>query len=112
MKRSLFKILIALIITLSFGLSDSSAREKIHAAVAANYIQVFKELSLSFEKQTGIKVETTFASSGNLYSQITNSAPYDIFLSADKERPALLYRDGLAEEPFTYGTGQVILWSS
>jgi len=87
------------------------AQEKIRAAVAANYIGVFQEISPAFEKKTGMKVEATFASTGSLYAQIVNGAPYDLFLSADEERPALLFKDGIGEKPFVYAEGQCVLWS-
>jgi molybdate transport system substrate-binding protein len=108
------KIRIILLAALSVAtISNSlSAAEKIHAGVAANYIQVFKELSAVYEKNTGTKVEATFTSSGSLYGQITNGAPYDIFLSADEERPLRLFNEGLAAEPFVYAKGEVILWSA
>ena len=88
------------------------AQEKISVAVAANFIQAFKEIAADFETKSGNKIEATFSSTGNLYSQIANGAPYDLFLSADEERPAILSKDGLAEKPFVYARGQVILWSA
>ena len=109
MKTRFFRyILLLLLIIPSFA----HAEEKIRAAVAANYIQTMKELAVVFEASTGIKVEATFTSSGNLYSQIINGAPYDIFLSADEDRPNRLYQEGLAKKPFIYATGTVVLWSA
>lgn len=92
--------------------APGAAAEGLKIAVAANFLQATKELTRDFEKQTGIKVEATFASSGSLYAQITNGAPYDLFLSADEERPAKLYREGKADKPFTYAKGRVVLWSA
>ncbi len=92
------------------GCSKSSS-QKIRVGVAANFIRPFNEMAAAFEAQTGIKVEAAFTSSGNLYSQITSGAPYDMFLSADEERPAKLFKEGLADAPFVYANGQVILWS-
>ncbi len=111
MKKRFLKYLLIFPLAISIS-SPAPAVEKIHAAVASNYIQVFRELASSFEKQTGIRVDATFSSSGNLYSQITNGAPYDIFLSADEDRPERLFRNGLTEKPFIYATGQVVLWTS
>ena len=88
------------------------AQDKISVAVASNYISAFKEIAVDFEAKTQIKVEATFSSTGNLYSQIVSGAPYDLFLSADEERPAILSKDGLTEKPFVYARGQVILWSA
>lgn len=92
--------------------ASAFAEETILAGVAANYILTFQELSADFEEQTGIRVKAVFTSSGNLCNQIKNGAPYDIFLSADNERPACLYKEGLAKKPFTYAVGQIILWSA
>jgi len=102
------------IILMVFLINPFSAwpQEKIQVAVAANFIQAFKEIAERFEAKKGIKIEATFTSSGNLYSQIINGAPYDLFLSADEERPARLHKDGLGEAPFLYAGGRVVLWSA
>jgi molybdate transport system substrate-binding protein len=92
--------------------SPGAAADGLRIAVAANFIQATKELTRDFEKQTGIKVEATFSSSGNLYTQIANGAPYDLFLSADEERPDRLFKEGAAEKPFVYTRGRVVLWSA
>jgi len=89
-----------------------SAEEKLNVAVAANFIQPFQKIAALFEKKTHIKIEATYSSTGKLYSQIVNGAPYDVFLAADEERPNLLHRDGLVEKPFVYANGQIILWSA
>jgi len=110
----MMKRFLALAVLLPFiiGVHTASAQEKIRCAVAANYIQVFQEIAAAFAAKTGIKVEGTFSSSGNLYGQIVNGAPYDLFLSADEERPARLLKEGFAEKPFVYARGQVVLWSA
>lgn len=53
-------------------------------------------------------------SSGKLYAQIANGAPFDVFLSADQERPGRLEKEGLAVagSRFTYATGRLTLWSA
>ncbi len=112
MKMSVCRTIIAFMVSILFFSLPVFAEEKITAGVAANYIQTFKELSAAFEAKTGVKVEATFTSSGTLYTQVSNGAPYDIFLSADEERPARLFKDGFVEKPFTYAEGQVILWSA
>jgi molybdate transport system substrate-binding protein len=95
-----------------FTPNQAIAKEKISVAVAANFISTFKELAADFEAKTKIKVDGTISSAGNLYSQIINGAPYDLFLSADEERPARLFKDGAAEAPFIYGKGRAVLWST
>ncbi len=91
--------------------SPISAAEKLTIGVAANFILAFRELSQSFEKITSVTVEATYTSSGNLYGQIINGAPYDLFLSADEARPQRLFNEGLAETPFVYARGKVVLWA-
>ncbi len=88
------------------------SEEVLRAGVAANYIKAFNEISAEFKAETGIKVEATFTSSGNLYNQVVNGAPYDLLLSADEERPALLFKNGITDKPFVYAKGEVVLWSS
>ena len=108
-KRILVLTLILSIFTMPLNVL---AQEKISVAVAANFISAFKEIAADFEAKTKIKVEGTFSSTGNFYNQITNGAPYDLFLSADEERPSKLNKDGLADTPFIYAQGQAILWSA
>jgi molybdate transport system substrate-binding protein len=88
------------------------AEQELTVGVAANFILPFEDLSHVFEKKTGIRLKATFTSTGNLYSQIINGAPYDVFLSADEIHPRMLQREGLAEEPFVYARGKVILWTA
>ncbi len=113
-KGSLLRSMICLLLLslLLWHPFPAAASEGLRIAVAANFIQATKELTADFEKQTGVKVEATFSSSGNLYAQIANGAPYDLFLSADEERPAKLHAEGAAEKPFVYAKGRVVLWSA
>jgi molybdate transport system substrate-binding protein len=106
------RFVVALVLIVLMSSISAFADEKISVAVAANFISAFKEIAADFEAKTKIKVEGTFSSTGNLYSQITNGAPYDLFLSADEERPARLNRDGAADMPFVYAQGQAVLWSA
>ena len=97
-----YRIVVAFILIILMSPFSAFAQEKISVAVAANFISAFKEMAADFEAKTKIKVEGTFSSTGNLYSQITNGAPYDLFLSADEERPAKLQKDGWTEGTFIY----------
>lgn len=90
----------------------AGAAESLRVAVASNFIQPFKVMAGAFQASTGIEVEATYASSGVLYSQILGGAAYDLFLSADEDRPTFLFQAEMAEKPFVYARGRVILWSS
>jgi len=113
-KQAITKVLLTVIGLAIFINSPNQvfAEEKISVAVAANFISAFKDIAADFEAKTKVKVEGTFSSSGNFYTQITNGAPYDLFLSADEERPGKLNKEGLADAPFTYAKGQAVLWAA
>jgi molybdate transport system substrate-binding protein len=108
--RSKVLLLVGLIIVLT--IPAFAEEQKITVGVAANFIVPFGEIAGLFEKQTGIKVDPVFTSSGKLYAQVVSGAPYDLFLSADEERPAKLHKDSLCEKPFVYAIGHVVLWSA
>jgi molybdate transport system substrate-binding protein len=110
MRKWAANIILCLVLTV-LGV-ESQAQDKILVAVATNFIEPFKEIAGRFQTGSDIQVEPTFASTGKLYAQITQGAPYDLFLSADEKRPQELFQKGLAEKPFVYATGEVILWTS
>jgi len=104
---------LAVVITVTLIWSSSLfAGEKLLIGVAANFILPFEEIARVYGEKTTIRVEGTYTSSGNLYGQIIHGAPYDLFLSADEARPELLFNKGVAEKPFTYARGKVVLWTS
>ena len=98
-------------VSLLMGASALAAEIKV--AVAANFTEPAKEIAAKFEAKTGDKVVLSFGSSGQFYTQIANGAPYEVFLSADSERPTKAEAEGLAVSGtrFTYATGRVVLWS-
>jgi molybdate transport system substrate-binding protein len=83
-------------------------------AVAANFTAPAKELAADFQKKTGDSLVLSFGSSGQFYTQITQGAPFEVFLSADSARPKKLVADGLGVEGsnFTYAIGKLALWSA
>ncbi|PCJ36573.1 MAG: molybdate ABC transporter substrate-binding protein [Cellvibrionales bacterium] len=95
-------------------LSFSVQAEQVTAAIAANFAGTMKQLKPLFKQQSGHSLVTSFASSGTLFAQIHNGAPFDVFLSADKQRPRQLIKEGLAiaDSSFIYATGKLVLWSS
>jgi molybdate transport system substrate-binding protein len=86
--------------------------EDINLAAASDLNFPIKEIIPHFERETGNKVRLTLGSSGNFYAQITNGAPFDVFLSADMSYPKQLEKAGLAVQGsiFVYGVGHIALW--
>lgn len=59
-----------------------------------------------------LRVDVTYGSSGKLYEQISHSAPFDLFFSADIEYPLRLKKKGMViSEVYTYGVGRIVIWS-
>ncbi len=82
-------------------------------ATASNAIKVMKELARTYQELEGVRVRIVSGSTGKLYAQIINGAPYHIFLSADRERPRLLEEKGhgIKGTRFTYARGVLVVWT-
>lgn len=83
-------------------------------AVAANFAEVMAALAPAFAEVSGHTLVTSSGSTGKLYAQVRNGAPFDVLLAADQARPARLEAegDGIAGTRFTYALGQLVLWSA
>ncbi len=92
--------------------SDALAKE-LRIAVASNFLLPLKALSKNFKESTGHKVVVISGSTGKLYAQIKQGAPFDILLAADSIRPELLEKEGIgvSGSRFTYAVGRLVLWS-
>jgi len=86
---------------------------EVTVAVASNFSRAAAEISAQFADETGIKVRISNGSTGKLYAQILNGAPFDVFLAADAERPARLEQSGhaVSGSRITYAVGALVLWS-
>ncbi len=90
------------------------AAEPVRIAVAANFNGTLQKLTALYEQQHGQSFVISAGSSGALYAQIQQAAPFDLFFSADALRPELLVAEDLAiaESRFTYAIGVPVLWST
>jgi molybdate transport system substrate-binding protein len=82
-------------------------------AVAANFRVTADALLKHFTQRSGYSGTLSSGSTGQLYAQIRQGAPFDVFLAADADRPRLLESQGLAVPgtAFTYAVGKLVLWS-
>jgi molybdate transport system substrate-binding protein len=102
-------------VLLCAALANTAAQAaEAQVAVAANFAEPIKAIAAVLQKTTGHTLKISTGASGAFYTQIRNGAPFDVFLSADVERPQLLEKDGLAQpgSRFTYATGKLVLWSA
>lgn len=83
-------------------------------AVAANFTEPATEIARLFAEKTGHTARLSFGASGQFLTQISQGAPFEVFLSADAARPAKAVEDGLAvpDSLFTYAIGTLVLWSA
>ena len=82
-------------------------------AVAANFAGAAEAISTAFHSETGHDAQITTGSTGKLYAQITEGAPFEVLLSADAKTPEKLEAEGqaVAGSRFTYAIGGLTLWS-
>ena len=94
------------------ALSTAQA-ERLTIAVASNFRAPAEQIAAAFEQHTGHQVRISSASTGTLYAQIRNGAPFDVLLAADSVRPRLLEESGIGIRGSrqTYAIGGLVLWS-
>jgi molybdate transport system substrate-binding protein len=91
---------------------EPAADAPINVAVAANFSATQDALAARFTELTGTPVVASAGSTGQLFAQIQNGAPFHVFLSADQERPQQLEAAGLAVagSRFSYAEGRLALY--
>jgi molybdate transport system substrate-binding protein len=107
---ALFRWLLLLVAV--FAPADALAAET-QVAVAANFTEPAKEIAAAFKAATGHTATLSFGSSGQFFAQMAHGAPYEVFLSADADRPRKAEQDGLGVpgSRFTYAVGRLVLYS-
>ncbi|HEX8818847.1 MAG TPA: molybdate ABC transporter substrate-binding protein [Archangium sp.] len=102
---------------LSAGLREPAgkAQEKrsLTVAAASDLKFALDELVRGFRaRNPGAEVQVTYGSSGNFLAQLSNGAPFDVFLSADVAYPRKLAEQGLVleDDVFLYAVGRLVVW--
>ena len=107
------------VLSLFVGLVAAGAQTPLRVAAAADLGPVLPPVLAQFEAQTGIHAEATYQASAMLTTEISNGAPFDVFLSADLSYPQRLIDAGAADTkgistaagPVTYAKGTLVLWA-
>jgi molybdate transport system substrate-binding protein len=109
-----FRILCALCVSVAIPLLSSAQQPQLKIAAASDLKFALTDLASAYEKQSGVKLNLTFGSSGNFFAQIQNGAPFDIFFSADSDYPRKLNEAGLVlpNSADSYAVGKLVLWSA
>lgn len=117
MCRRIVSAVTAMTLALLCGISASASAAEFsqaRVAVAANFREAALEIGSEFERATSHRVVFSFGSTGQLYAQILQGAPFDVFLAADQLRPGEAVEQGLAVDSsqFTYAVGRLVLYSA
>ncbi|MEM9362884.1 MAG: molybdate ABC transporter substrate-binding protein [Bacteroidota bacterium] len=105
-------ILLLFLLTFSGCNPSSNYKRKVVVAVSANMQFAMQPITESFLKETGVECELILGSSGKLSAQITQGAPYDVFVSADTIYPKEMYTSGkTVGKPRIYTEGKLVLWT-
>ncbi|KAA8711966.1 molybdate ABC transporter substrate-binding protein [Pseudomonas cannabina] len=94
--------------------TSSAFADEVQVAVAANFTAPIQAIAKDFDKDTGHTLVAAFGATGQIYTQIKNGAPFEVFLSADDTTPAKLEQEGdtVKGSRFTYAVGTLALWSA
>lgn len=108
-KKYLFNLTALLLLV--FG--TIHGQEKVTIVAAANLKIALDSINTVFKIQNpSINSQITYGASGKLFEQISNSAPFDIFFSADMDYPKKIEEKKLTSSKIKmYATGKLVIWS-
>ncbi|HET8696890.1 MAG TPA: molybdate ABC transporter substrate-binding protein [Gammaproteobacteria bacterium] len=108
--RALARACFCLVAALGGGRAGA---ESATVAVAANFVPPLEELEKAFERSGMHRLTIVAGSTGQLYAQVQNGAPFDVFLSADAEHVERLVAADLGDGAtrFTYAIGKLALFT-
>jgi molybdate transport system substrate-binding protein len=108
----LFEVLAAPVVVLA--LTAAANAETVSVAVAANFADAAKALGVAFKAKTGDDLTISSGATGALFTQISQGAPFEVFLSADAKTPKKAVDGGFAvkDTEFTYAVGKIVLFST
>lgn len=88
--------------------------EQVRVAVSSNFLATAKAISSAFEAQYPAKVILSGGSTGKHFAQLSQGAPFDVFLAADNLRPKRLLEAGIGQQGsnYIYALGKLALYQS
>jgi molybdate transport system substrate-binding protein len=107
------RALAPILVVLALAAAPHALAAEVRVAVAANFAEPAREIAARFRARTGHEASISIGSSGLLYAQVVNGAPFEVLVSADRERPEKAEAEGLAVagSRFTYAIGRLVLFS-
>jgi molybdate transport system substrate-binding protein len=95
------------------GRQTAAPPRRLAIAAASDLQTALPQVVDAFERQATATATVSFGSSGTLFAQIQNGAPFDLFFSADVEYPRRLIAGGTADAGslYEYARGRLVLWT-
>ena len=96
-----------------FMVSPKPVGDRLAIAAASDLRYALDALTAQFSQlRPETAVSVSYGSSGNFFAQLSNGAPFDVFLSADITYPQRLVALGLADaaSEFVYAEGRLVIW--
>lgn len=112
---SILRKLLTGLILFSLGMFSAIGPTKAHAesvniAAAADLKFALEEIAVAFQHETGQQVALSFGSSGTFATQISNGAPFQMFLSADESYVRMLHQQQLTLDlGVLYALGRIVV---
>jgi molybdate transport system substrate-binding protein len=102
------------VLILTLILTVPATAQEITVAAAADLSAALNEITSRFQTETSVHVKVVYGSSGNLFLQIQNGAPFDLFFSANSDYPKKLEAAGLTVPGsyYQYARGHIVLLTS
>ena len=109
MNKKLLKFILSILLILIYNnMCYSNEKNQLHIAVSSNFLSTIKIISKNFEKKNKCHVIISSDSTANLFTKISNGAPFDIFISADAKHPKLLEKEN--NKSLIYAYGKLAIW--
>ena len=99
MQTRLLACLVAALWLWPWAARAGDAPASVTVFAAASLTDVLQELSSQYTRESGVKVELSFAATSTLARQVESGAHADVFLSADQEWMDYLDQHGLIQKP-------------
>jgi molybdate transport system substrate-binding protein len=104
-----------LLLAAVFAGAEERARPHVSVAAAANLVHAISALNAEFKRlHAEVAVTSATGSSGSLFAQVKNGAPFDVVLSADTEYPEQMVAAGLGlgDTLHVFATGRLVAWTT
>jgi molybdate transport system substrate-binding protein len=95
----------------AWGVAPDAVAAEVRVAAASDLKFALDEVAAQFARDTGLRVQPVYGSSGQLTRQIEQGAPFELFLSADEEFVFRLADRGLTpDRGVLYAEGRLALF--